>query len=105
MNVVEPKSSKAKGSPIFLSSQNPIGYTESERQLTVTFRFLAIAVSQTAAADKPGNTVSLFCPSIPYLRCMVYLGSSLQVEMSMLWIYILSLKTEVISKPEAMLPQ
>lgn len=78
MNVAEPKISKAKRSPVFLSSQNAIGYTELERQLTVTFRFLAVAVSQTAAADKPGNTVSHFCPSISYFRRKVYLHSSLQ---------------------------
>jgi len=64
-----------------------MGFTESERKLTITFRFLATAVSQTAAADKPGNTVSPFCPSIPYLRCEVYLHSSLQVEKSVLCIY------------------
>ena len=87
MNVIEPKSSKAKGSSTFPSSQNPIGYMESERQLTVTFRFLAIAVSQITAVDKPGNTVSPFCPSILYIRYKVHLHSSLQVEMSVLWIY------------------
>lgn len=91
MNVVKPKNSMAKGSLTFLSSQNPTGYTESERKLTVTFRFLATAVSQTAAADKPGNAVSPCCPSIPYLSCKVQLHSYFQVEMSVLWIY---------SKPE-----
>lgn len=87
MNVVKPVNSKAKGNIIFLNSQNPTGYTESERKLTVTFRFLATAVSQTAAADKPGNTVSPFCPSIPYLSCKVQLRSYFQVEMSVLWMY------------------
>lgn len=91
MNVVKPKNSKAKGNLTFLSSQNPTGYTESERKLTVTFRFLATAVSQTAAADKLGNAVSPSCPSIPYLSCKVQLHSYFQVEMSVLWMY---------SKPE-----
>lgn len=86
MNVVKLKSSKAKGSPVFLSSQNPIGYPESERQLTVTFRFLAIAVSQTAAADEPLGIQCL--PSAPVSHiCEVYLHSSLQAQMSVLWIY------------------
>lgn len=85
MNVVKPKNRKTKGNIIFLSSQNPTGYTKSERKLTVTFRFLATAVRQTAAADKPGNAVSPFYPSIPYLSCKVQLHSYFQVEMSVLW--------------------